>query len=72
MRVFSKVLLGKWLLKFMNEKHNLSRKKWFQSNMVRRVLAGFLPLLMVLMGIASVGISQKDGRNSVPFSLFSR
>jgi len=39
--------------------------RWLQSNMVRRVLVAFLPLPMVLMGIASGGTSQKDGTNSL-------
>ena len=49
----------------MNEKGNLWRKV-VQPNVVRQVLVGFLPFLVVLMGIASGDTFEKDGQNSLP------
>ena len=41
-------------------------ERWLEPNMVRWALDGFLPLLMVLMGLASGVTFQKDGKNPRP------
>ena len=65
LRFFNEALLRKWLCRFMNEKGNLWRKV-VQPNVVRQVSVGFLPFLVVLMGIASGDTFEKDGQNSLP------